>query len=204
MFWQSFTKGDFNMGFVQGVSGTTNISGSHTAAFTTQNTAAGNMLCCVINVYNPSAVLTGITDSQSNTWVVLPSINPGTYYTYFCYALNTAGGSKPTLTFSFSGGTTDVYYCLGEYSGVNTYRGISTVKTGSSTSLTTNAVTSVSGDLLISFLGGSQALSTLSGTNERENGGNGSYPYNAFLDATASGTKFYGHLGDSKRGRCGR
>ncbi|MFZ1974738.1 MAG: carboxypeptidase-like regulatory domain-containing protein [Candidatus Acidiferrales bacterium] len=190
------------MSFIQGVSGITNINNGSgnacTAAFSTQNTAAGSMLCAVVNVNGNTVTLNSVTDNQGgNTWVVLPALTPGTgYRTYFCYALGTTGGTKPTVTFNMSAATADVWYALGEYNGVNTYRGTSTAGAGSGTTPTpTGSVTSVINDLLIAYFASNQNQSTLGATSPltmRETGGNGSIFLNGFADEIATGVSSSG------------
>lgn len=149
--------------------GSANAGGAATAtlAFTTQNTTPGSLLFAALQVFPQTRVLSSVTDDQGgNTWVVLPGINvPGGNYTeYFCYALNTAGGTKPTVTFHFTGGnTTNVYPTLGEISGPTTFRAQDAGNTGSTTTPVSAAVAALAGDLLISNLGiaGSEAIVSL-------------------------------------------
>lgn len=151
--------------FLQGVGSTANLGGAATAAlaFTTQNTAAGSLLVAVVNVFPQSKTLTSVTDNQGsgNSWTILlgQSVPGGNYDTYFCYALNTTGGSKPTVTFHFNASTTNVYAALGEFSGVKALRTSDVGNTGSSASPTSSSITPTAGDLLIGYFGGAGNVS---------------------------------------------
>jgi hypothetical protein len=186
-----------NPAFIQGVSGVSNIqNGTATvtgANFVTQNSAAGSLLVAEFEVNAQAATLNSITDNQGNTWVVLsPFSNGSTWDTYFCYALNTAGGSKPQLTLHFASAPASVYYALGEYSLVSSYRGASTALAIQFTQpSSTNAVTSVAGDLILGVYGAganNTTAPTSSNSTVEETGGNGTIHQLAFSDAIAAGT----------------
>lgn len=151
--------------FLQSAGSTANLGGAATAAlaFTTQNTAAGSLLVAVVNVFPQSKILTSVTDNQGagNIWTVLPglAVTGGNYDVYFCYALNTAGGSKPTVTFHFNAATTNVYAALGEFSGVHALRTSDVGNAGSSASPTSAPISATAGDLLIGYFGGAGNIS---------------------------------------------
>jgi hypothetical protein len=119
--------------------------------FTTQNTGAGNLLVLLVQCY-PNNTLNSATDSQGNTWVVLPTIGGSSPYSFqMAYALNTVGGTKDLITFNFSGSNTNCFGVAAEYSGVNTFRAAATGATGTGTSIVSNNVSAVVGDLLLGF-----------------------------------------------------
>jgi hypothetical protein len=137
--------------FVQSATSASDLGGGATAAlqFSTQNTGAGNLLVAIVECYAAATTLSSVTDSQNNTWVVLPNIGGSTYNFYLAYALNTAGGTKPTVTFHYSGTTGSVYAVIAEYSGVNTFRAAAAGAAGTGTTIVSNNVSAVTGDLLI-------------------------------------------------------
>jgi len=145
--------------YVQGVNQLADTGGAITTtqAFTTKNTAAGSLLVAILQVYNTNAIpLLSITDTQSNTWVIAsgPSqVTASPYRTYIAYALNTAGGSKPTVTFTWTAAT-DIFSCaLMEYTGVNTLRSATyaAARSGSG-SVTTPSIVTVAGDLVLGVI----------------------------------------------------
>ena len=182
--------------FVQGVSGVTNLQNGtatpNTATFVTQNTAAGNTLLMMVSINPQSTTLSSVTDSQGNTWVILPAITNGSSYNgYLCYALNTAGGSKPTITLHLSAvNAGSIWYSLGEYSGISGFRGSSTAVTNQFTPpWTSNAVTTVVGDLVVGVIQNNvnnTGNPTSSDCTFRASGGNGTVMLNAFADKTAA------------------
>jgi hypothetical protein len=115
------------------------------------NTTPGDLLILTVQTFAGSITLNSVTDSQGNTWVILPTPTAGVYNIYFAYALKTAGGAN-TVTLHFSSGPANCYGTLGEYSGVDTFRGVGAAGfTGSTGSATSGSLGTAVGDLLIGY-----------------------------------------------------
>ena len=142
---------------IQSQSVFSNLGGGATAslAFTTQNTTAGNMLFATIVSSGLGITVSSVTDNQGagNTWVVIPVISNSTYNVYLAYALNTIGGTEPTVSAHFAGGNSVACYIgLGEVSGPNAFRSHDTGNTGATgTTFTSNPITAVAGDFLLGY-----------------------------------------------------
>jgi hypothetical protein len=144
--------------WVQGLSGATE-SASPSWTFTTQNVTAGNTLVAWFYGEAQTFTLSSVADSENNTWVVVNSGNPvytqasGPSRVFLAYAFNAVGASKPTVTPTFSGTFTACGCVLAEYSGINTFRGLSANNTADNASPVSASLASVvSGDLLIGLL----------------------------------------------------
>jgi hypothetical protein len=180
--------------FVQSVSPSSNMASGNSGIiqFTTQNTGAGNLLVLLVQCF-PNNTLNSATDSQGNTWVVLPNIGGSTYSFQMAYALNTVGGTKDLITFHFSGSNTNCFGVAAEYSGVNTFRAAATGATGTGTSIVSNNVSAVVGDLLLGFAmvytASSNAFTLGSGFSNLVVSNNGaSNSWNALENKTAGST----------------
>lgn len=179
----------------------TNYGGSSTpqTSFTTQTTQAGNLLVAFVEIYPATTTVTSVTDSQGNSWTLEPQLSDdNTYVSYVAYALNTAGGSKDTVTFHCSGTATNAFISLAEYAGANAFRGIST--TGSASGTSSGTVTATSGsvtaqandilvgvgsgypsatDAVVSFSAGFTARTNTTNTSNAPTGIADSYPASA-------------------------
>ena len=135
------------------------LGGGSTASLklTLENTLAGSGLLVVFQVSAQAEILTSVTDDQSalNVYTVLPALSApgGLYDIYFAYALNTLGGTEPTITGHFSGTTTNVYAIVAEMTGVNTFRGTDAGNTGTSTTPVSASVATQAGDFLLGYFG---------------------------------------------------
>lgn len=151
--------------FVQGVSTTASQTSTQTpnVTFATQNTGAGNMLVVGIQIFNnPAVTLSSVTDTEGGTWVVLAGViqAPPAYNIYFAYKLGTTGGTKATITCHLSASASVSLMEIGEFSGVNTFRGAASVANATSTTPVSPSITTVIGDLLIGWIGLNQAEAT--------------------------------------------
>jgi hypothetical protein len=178
------------MGFVQGAASGQigGVSANPTLAFTTQNTAAGNLLIAIISLFG--ATLNSVTDSQGNTYTVSSDFTDTQYHFYLAYALNTLGGTTPTVTYHCSGTPANACAAVGEYSGVNTFRTISVNANGNSTTLASANISAVTGDLLIGFgqAGTNTGITAGAPYNLREQGSISINHQNAFEDTIAAST----------------
>jgi hypothetical protein len=133
-----------------------------TLQFATQNTAAGRLLCGVVRC-NSTATLTGVSDNQSvsNSYTIVSLGIAGSTNGYFVYALNTKGGTKATLSFTFSGTVSGVVISIAEYP-LAVAASLRTSNTGSATGTnpTSAAVSPVIGDLLILAVADSTGITT--------------------------------------------
>lgn len=114
----------------------TNIAGvtSETITITTQNTTAGNTLI-LVSSDNWGLVnqISGITDTEGNTWQRAKSISAGGIDGEVWYAYNIAGGTKPTLTITYAH-PVQIALVLAEYSGFTTTDPFDQFSTGNGTS----------------------------------------------------------------------
>ena len=108
-------------------------------------------------------------DNNGGTWVTVKiGSNINTVDSYFGYALNTTGGTKPTVSLNYSGGAENAVMCIGEYpvgsaSALHTSGVLTSGATG--TNPATPNVTPAVGDLLIgAWQGPFTAASTSAGT----------------------------------------
>ena len=128
-------------------------SSGGTCAFTVQNTAAGSLLVAVARLATTGHTGVAFSDNNSGVWTTVKiGSNIGTADSYFGYALNTAGGTKPTISLNYSGGAETAVMCIGEYpvgsaSALHTSAVLTTGATG--TNPATPNVTPAVGDLLI-------------------------------------------------------
>ena len=145
------------------------VSTGGTCAFTVQNTAAGSLLIAVARLATTGHTGVAFSDNNSGVWTTVKiGSNIGTVDSYFGYALNTTGGTKPTISLNYSGGAENAVMCIGEYpvgsaSALHTSAVHTTGTTG--TNPATPNVTPAVGDLLIgAWQGPFTAASTSAGT----------------------------------------
>lgn len=133
-----------------------------TLAFTTQNTAAGSLLCGIVR-WNAGTTITGITDNQNAGNYTVVSLGTNTVNAAFFYMLNTAGGSMPTVSIAFSSAPAGVTIAIAEYP-LAAAASLHTSNTGTATGTnpTTTAVSPAVGDLLIAAFGDSPGITTAS------------------------------------------
>lgn len=101
------------------------FSSSTTAAatFTTQNTAAANLYWLAVCWSNTAVTINGVADTEGNTWTPIGSIVtdvPNGFASQLFYAKNVVGGSKPTVTVTFSAATSNRDLAIAEVSGADT------------------------------------------------------------------------------------
>jgi hypothetical protein len=140
---------------------TNSVFGAAAVAFTTKNLTQGNLLVSMLRCNTSGITTLACSDNVNGSWTLVSQSAVVTPTFCFAYFIGTAGGSKPTVTWSgFTAGSGVV--CISEWSGVNALRTVGTVATSSSgvTSAATNSITPVLGDLVIGGLAVS-GISTL-------------------------------------------
>lgn len=175
------------MGYVQSNSNAAGAGGA--VAYTTANLTAGNLLVSVIRCNKSGFTSFACSDSLNGAWTVAFTNTAGSIVLGFAYRLNSAGGSKPTVT--WTGFTAGGSVCIGEYSGVDTFRIASAGATATSTAVASDAITSTNGDLLIGFEGQAFFPSSITATNSyilRQGSTNlGTACLSSFQDKTSGG-----------------
>lgn len=132
------------------------------ATFVTQNTAAAALYWAAI-FWSGGVTITGIADTESNTWAVIgsPIVDVGSGFSLqLAYAKNVAGGSKPTVTVTFSAATSNRDLAIHEASGCDTTApldghtdGANTVAGGGTDTISTGVfTTTANGDFLASAM----------------------------------------------------
>lgn len=105
------------------VSATANANSTQAITWAS-NTTSGNTIVCTVVWADPvNRVLTGITDSQSNTYTLSAFTRQvgGVVDVAIAYATNITGGTTPTVTASFSGSSSfGRHLQCGEFSGLAT------------------------------------------------------------------------------------
>jgi hypothetical protein len=136
--------------FIQGT-GTTTSPGNvnpMTLAYGS-NVTGGNLLVVSFRHGNGSTV-SSVTDTIGSTWTVVydNSDGFGTYGGWAWAFARSSGANTVSVNFvGLPGGGT--VCCIAEWNGPNTKRATSTVATGNSTALLSNAITATAGDLLV-------------------------------------------------------
>ena len=164
--------------FVQGA-GTTTSSGSVSSlplAFGS-NVASGDLLICSVR-HATGGTISSITDTITNTWTIVydTSDTGGTVLAAWAYTFSKASGAN-TVTLHFSA-PLGAQFCIAEYNGPVALRVASAIATSggtNSTPATSNAITTVAGDLLIGSIemaggGAPGSLTPSSGMTIREAG----------------------------------
>jgi hypothetical protein len=85
----------------------------------TSNTTSGNLIIVLVGINSGAITVTGITDSQSNSYARIDSggAGDGTNIYEFWYAYNITGGTTPTITTTTSAGAA-TQLIIREYSGI--------------------------------------------------------------------------------------
>jgi hypothetical protein len=85
----------------------------------TSNTTSGNLIIVLVGINSGAATVTGITDSQSNSYARIDSggAGDGVNIYEFWYAYNITGGTTPTITTTTSAGAA-TQLIIREYSGI--------------------------------------------------------------------------------------
>jgi hypothetical protein len=129
---------------------------SVTMAFTTQNETAGNMATCAIR-FGTTSTTTGVSDSSGNSWTKIDTnTDTGAETLELWYALNIAGGVKPTVTITSTTSTT-IRALLEEWSGVKTSSALDQhaitgqISAGTTLTVTTAGSTADASELAIGY-----------------------------------------------------
>ena len=157
------------------------------------NITAGSLLIAACETYPSAQTLTGVTDDQGNTWVLLSGLTStggGNWLDSFAYCLNAKAGAT-TVTFTFSGATNYCTPVIAEYSNVSALRTNGAGATGgNTTAVTTDSITPTVGDLLLAvvYTGASGGSLTWGGSyTQRGEGDRGSfYDVTAIADVIAT------------------
>ncbi len=132
---------------------------SNAVTFATQNTGAGDLYVLAIEPSAPmaSGTVASVTDTEGNHWNILALEDNGTpfFAAQIAYTMNVAGGSKPTVTVSYSGSNSTRRLAVHEFSGAATVNaldlgpGSAMGASGAPTSQTVSP--SVDGELVFGF-----------------------------------------------------
>ncbi len=137
----------------QNVAGSPQTTPSTSTFF--QNTSANTLRFCTVLWVN-NVTVSGVTDSQSNTYHLLPriTVSGGAAFLQGFYAFGTSGGSDTISIAWNSGGATFIEQSCQEYSGVSSIDQHAEGSVASSTTATSPSVTTVvTNELLIGYGG---------------------------------------------------
>lgn len=141
------------------------FSSSTTAAatFVTQNTVAAALYWLAVFWSDTTRTISSIADTESNTWAAIgsPIVDAGNNFSLqLAYAKNVAGGSKPTVTVTFSGATSNRDVAIHEVSGADTTspldghtNGANVTGSGANSLSTAAFTTTANGDYLAAAMG---------------------------------------------------
>jgi hypothetical protein len=182
---------------VQGTGAAFTTDASPDLAFTSNITAGSTGLICIRNGVDETTTITSITDTQGNTWTIIPT-NGGpadhastTLRGWFGFAQNMAAGAT-TVTVNLSAAIT-TSIAIAEIAGVRTTSGVdasgTTRITGSSsdTTWTSNAVVMSGAGASISCLCTNTAVTAAPATGETNVSNIAAFRAHIFFEAEASG-----------------
>lgn len=161
--------------YVQSVSATNFAATSVELVFVSNNTA-GDLLV-VGAVVATGITVTGITDTRSNTWVKIDSVDSGSVNVELWYVKNCAAGAN-TVTVSYSGAGGSIAAAAAEYSSIDTASPLDqkAKASGSGTAADSGATpaTTRSNELIVAVVGSSAAVTFTAGASftEREDTNN--------------------------------
>ena len=140
-------------------------------AVTTSATTEGNLIVVHIKIYDKNETCTGVTDDQSNTYVLQTAVDSTTERSYQAYAMQVTGGVT-TITVAFSGTSSNKRCGADEYSGMGTGATNADVFDASTTGSGAGSPTAVStltpsaaGNLIVATLNIDNAVTWTAGAN---------------------------------------